>query len=107
MGIPREVAHNNQHANFLWTSANPLGPGDYQPNQSNLPKAPAASFGKLSSPGNYKSYTTQWEETMEKYIGVKPSEQGRKPSPKKEMVSQVSAMQSFEEQMRNKPSFMF
>lgn len=41
--------------------------------------------------------TTQWEEKMEKYIGVKPSE--RKPSPRKESQS-LSAMQSFERQMQ-------
>lgn len=30
MGIPREVARLNQQGNFLYTSSNPLGPGEYQ-----------------------------------------------------------------------------
>lgn len=29
MGIPREVARLDQQSNFLYTSGNPLGPGDY------------------------------------------------------------------------------
>ena len=58
MGIPREVARNDQNQNFLWTSANPLGPGDYQPDtQTTMPRSPAASFGKVSVPGSYKSHT--------------------------------------------------
>ena len=32
MGIPREVASLNQRNDVLFTSANKLGPGDYQPN---------------------------------------------------------------------------
>ena len=59
--------------------------------ESSTKKAPVVGFGKL--PRNNKSPTTQWEEKMEKYIGVKPSD--RKPSPKKE--STVSAMHSFED----------
>ena len=39
---------------------------------------------------------------MEKYIGVKPSE--RKPSPKPD---RTSIMGSFEEQVQNRPSYMF
>ena len=92
MGIPRDVAQMNQQGNLLFNSENRMGPGDYQPQIENvLKKAPVISFGKI--PGNYKSSVTQWEEKMEKYIGVKPSE--RKPAPKKESQSQ-SAMQSFE-----------
>ena len=34
MGIPREVAHLNQHQNVLFNTENKLGPGDYQPNAS-------------------------------------------------------------------------
>ena len=102
MGIPREVAQLNQNANFLFNSGNRLGPGEYTPNTENvLPKAPIASFGKL--PGNNKSMNTQWEEKMEKYIGIKPSE--KRSSPKKKEA--VSAMESFETQQRNKQSFMF
>jgi len=41
---------------------------------------------------------------MEKYIGVKPSERRHSPQPE---PTSLSAMQSFEEQMRSKPSFMF
>lgn len=73
MGIPREVARLDQQSNFLYTSSNPLGPGEYQPDASLISKqAPAASFGRLG--GNYKSHTAQWEAKMEKYIGVKPGE---------------------------------
>ena len=103
MGIPREVAQMSQQNNFLFNSANKLGPGDYAVDETaTIKRAPIASFGKL--PGNNKSFTTQWEEKMEKYIGVKPSE--KKHAPKKENEA-LSAMQSFEQQMRNKQSFMF
>ena len=102
MGIPREVAQLNQHNNFLFNSSNTLGPGAYEPDHAPVSKkAPAVGFGKL--PGKYKNTTTEWEEKMEKYIGVKPSE--RKFSPKKEKSQSI--MQSFEQQMRSKPSFMF
>ena len=47
-----------------------------------------------------------WEEKMEKYIGVKPSERG-KAQPKDKDSQVQSAMHSFEQQMRSKPSFMF
>ena len=51
MGIPREVAQQNQQNNFLFNSGSALGPGEYQPQPEKvLPKVPAASFGKL--PGN-------------------------------------------------------
>ena len=103
MGIPREVAQLNQNNNVLFTSANKLGPGEYTPEAENvMKKAPVISFGKL--PVNNKSVNMQWEEKMEKYIGVKPSE--KKHAPKKENEA-LSAMQSFEQQMRNKQSFMF
>ena len=83
MGIPREVTQNNQQYNFLYSN-NDIGPGDYQPSaQSILPRAPVVSFAKI--PGNHKSYTAQWEEKMEKYIGVKPSE--KKVTVKKESAS--------------------
>lgn len=106
MGIPREVAQLNQQNNFLFNSNNQLGPGDYQPMPENIQrKPPAAGFGKL--PGNNKHTTAMWEEKLEKYIGVKPSEQG-KVSPKKAREQSANAtLPSFEEQMRSKPSFMF
>ena len=94
MGIPREVAALNQQNNVLFTSSNSLGPGDYQPNTNNIYKqAPVVGFGKL--PTNNKSNTAMWEEKMEKYIGVKPSERG-KTSPKDKESSNQSAMHSFE-----------
>ena len=68
-----------------------------------MKKSPVVGFGKL--PSNHKSNTAMWEEKMEKYIGVKPSERG-KPQPKDKDITQ-SAMHSFEQQMRSKPSFMF
>lgn len=95
MGIPREVAQLDQKQNVLFTSNNHLGPGDYQPNIENvLKKAPVVGFGKL--PSNYKSNTTMWEEKMEKYIGVKPSERG-KAQPKDKDSQAQSAMHSFEQ----------
>ena len=69
-----------------------------------MKKSPVVGFGKL--PSNYKSNTTMWEEKMEKYIGVKPSERG-KAQPKDKDSQNQSAMHSFEQQMRSKPSFMF
>ena len=102
MGIPREVAQLNQANNFLYTSAIALGPGEYETSLDPiLKKSPSAGFGKLA--GNNKHAQAQWEEKMEKYIGVKPSE--RKPPPKRDNA--VSNMQTFENQMQNKPSFMF
>ena len=54
MGIPREVAQLNQNNNFLFNSANRLGPGEYTPDAENvMKKAPVISFGKL--PVNNKS----------------------------------------------------
>ena len=73
MGIPREVAQLNQQQNFLFNSNNHLGPGDYQPAiETVLKKSPVVGFGKL--PSNNKHTTAVWEEKLEKYIGVKPSE---------------------------------
>ena len=40
-----------------------------------MKKSPVVGFGKL--PSNNKSNTAMWEEKMEKYIGVKPSERGK------------------------------
>ena len=40
-----------------------------------MKKSPVVGFGKL--PSNHKSNTAMWEEKMEKYIGVKPSERGK------------------------------
>lgn len=105
MGIPRDVAHFQQQSNFLWTSGCKKGPGDYEPNLEKVqPRAREAGFGTISSPNNYKSYTTLWEEKMEKYIGVKPSERDRRPPPKKDLVN---GPPSWSEQQREKPSFMF
>ena len=92
MGIPREVAQLNQNYNFLYAGSNSLGPGDYQPDLDKVQKkAPIVSFGKL--PGNNKSGHAQWEDKMESYIGVKPSERD-KPQPRDKSPS---IMQSFEQ----------
>ena len=48
MGIPREVAQLNQRNDFLFNSANKLGPGDYRPHDEQVyHKAPEVGFGKL------------------------------------------------------------
>ena len=48
MGIPREVAQLNQQNDFLFNSANKLGPGDYRPHDEQVyHKAPVVGFGKL------------------------------------------------------------
>ena len=73
MGIPRDIARLNANQNFLHTTANPIGPGDYSPNlDSTFKKAPVVGFGKVK--GNYKSTQNQWEEQMEKYVGFRPGE---------------------------------
>ena len=96
MGIPREVAQLNQNENFLFNTNNILGPGDYQPmTEISTKKSPVVGFGKL--PSNYKSNTAMWEEKMEKYIGVKPSERGKASPPKEKDSSNLSAMHSFEQ----------
>ena len=80
----------------MFTTATPVGPGDYNPSIDLTMKAsPAAGFGKLK--GNYQSTQNQWEDKMEKYVGVRPSE-------KKVHIREgnFSPMQSFELQMRNK-----
>ena len=63
---------------------------------------PVASFGKL--PGNNKRSTAQWEDKIEKYIGVRPGERKRE---LKQETPYQSAMETFEQQMRGKPSHMF
>ena len=101
MGIPREIAQLADRSNFLFSSNNPKGPGDYSPETSQVKTTvPAISFGK--PPGVQKTSIAMWEEKMEKYIGVKPSD--RKNMPKKE---REIGLLSFEQQMREKPSFMF
>ena len=57
-----------------------------------MKKSPVIGFSKL--PSNHKSNTAMWEEKMEKYIGVKPSERS-KAQPKEKDITQ-SAMHSFE-----------
>lgn len=96
MGIPREIARLNGNEDFLHINSNKLGPGDYNPNTSFVQKtSPAAGFGREK--GNYQSTQNQWEDKMEKYVGVRPGE-------KKVHIKEgkFSPMHSFEVQMRNK-----
>ena len=73
-----------------------MGPGDYEPNlEAVKTRQPVASISRPK--GNYQSTQHQWEERLEKFVGIKPSEKKIKLKETK-----TSAMASFERQMRNK-----
>ena len=57
-------------------------------------RAPIVGFGKVH--GNPKTMTAQWEDKIEKYIGMRPGE--NKKSPPKERGNSLSVMQTFDKQ---------
>jgi len=53
MGIPRELSNNRKDSNFLFTSNNIIGPGDYDAKDSlTKSKSPVISFSVTGTKSN-------------------------------------------------------